>query len=462
MTLVLWTGVLAVVLVVYHRLPMRAQTYWLLLVSYAFYAWWAWPFLPVLVLLTLSTYVMARRIAATQPSSEVNQVQRRRWLSAGVALNLGALAALRYGYRSAPFEAPFAVLGISFYSLQALAYLFDTYSGILRTPHTLADFAVYLAYFPKLIAGPIERPHIFLDQLRHARIVDDDRLARAATLIAVGLTRKLVLADPLAALLPAAAFTAPASLDACTLAMATVGYAFVLYNDFAGYTSIARGVSCLFGIELSRNFAQPFFAHNFTDLWNRWHISLSHWLRDYVYLPLSRRLLRRNLSRTNLGNLFLPPVVTMLAAGLWHGASTHMLVWGGLHGIYLVVQRVGILLRPPMPGVVQPAWSRACGVVLVFTLSCLAFIALRLPIALAAEFWERLFTGPAGALPEGRVLLYMLPSLWLDWMQARQGEDTVFMSWPLLARGTLLATAALLWLAMSSAVAPTPFVYQGF
>jgi len=461
--LAVWSPMLVVAVLVYHRLPPRAQIYWLLLLSYAFYTWWAWQFLPVLVFLTLANYGIAAQIAATQASRDKGEKRRRqRWLCAGLALNVAALAALRYGYRSAPFESPFAVLGVSFYSLQALAYLFDTYSGTLRTAHTLADFTLYLAYFPKLVAGPVERPQAFFRQLAQPRIVDDVRLARAATLIAVGLTRKLVLADPLAAQLPVAAFAAPARLDSLTLATTLVGYAFVLYNDFAGYTSIARGVSCLFGIELSRNFAQPFAAHSFTDFWNRWHMTFSHWLRDYIYLPLSRRLLRRNLSRTNVANLLLPPVVTMLVCGLWHGASAHMLLWGGLHGVYLVVERAATLLWPIAPGAIQPRWRRAGGVALVFTLSCWALVAFRLPIDRALEFWRQLVTDPTGSLPNSRVLLYMLPSLWLDWMQSRHGEDTVFMPWPRLARATLLATAVLLWLVMHGAAAPTPFVYQGF
>jgi D-alanyl-lipoteichoic acid acyltransferase DltB (MBOAT superfamily) len=343
-----------------------------------------------------------------------------------------------------------------------VAYLVDTHSGLLRAPHTLTDLAVYLAYFPKIVAGPIERPQPFLRQLQEPQIVDDVRLARAGTLIAVGLTRKLVLADPLAALLPFDAFTDPVAHGAVALATLLVGFAFVLYNDFAGYTSIARGVSCLFGIELSRNFAQPFAAHSFTNFWTRWHITFSHWLRDYIYLPLSRRLLRRNLSRWNVANLLLPPIATMLVCGLWHGASAHMLAWGGLLGTFLVVERAGTLAWPPAPGVTLPPWRRAGGVVLVFSLSCVTLVLLRLPIAQALPFWHQLFSDAPGPLPDGRLLLFMLPSLWLDWMQARHGEDSPFLHWPTAARAALLAVAVLLWLAAAGAAAPTPFVYQGF
>src|SRR5579862_912751 len=273
---------LTTALLVYHRLPQHSQAIFLLLLSYFAYACLAWRFLPILLGLSLATYGMALRMGAVDRSPAAIY-RRRRWLWAGVALNVATLAAVRYRYPATPFAAPFAVLGISFYTLQTLAYLCDTYSGALRARHTLADFMLYVAYFPKLAAGPIERPQAFFERLDAPRIVDDARLGRAATLIVVGLTRKLVFADPLAALLPAATFSAPATLGAAMLVLSTVGYAFVLYNDFAGYTGIARGVSELFGIELSRNFAQPFLAHSFTDLWNRWHISFSHWLRDYVY-----------------------------------------------------------------------------------------------------------------------------------------------------------------------------------
>src|SRR5262249_10838871 len=150
------------------------------------------------------------------------------------------LAALRYAFRADPFAGPFAVVGVSFYTLQALSYLFDTYTGALRAPNRLGDLALYLAYFPKLVAGPIERARVFLPQLERPRVVDDDTVGRAGTLIAVGFARKLAIADPLRALLPEQAFSAPAQVGAAGVAAAIVGYAFVLYSDFAGYTSIAR------------------------------------------------------------------------------------------------------------------------------------------------------------------------------------------------------------------------------
>src|SRR6185369_6319879 len=155
--------------------------------------------------------------------------------------------------------------------------------------------------------------------------------------------------DPLAALVPADAFVSPARLGSALLATALVAYAFVLYNDFAGYTSIVRGVSSLFGIELSVNFRQPFFARSFTEFWNRWHVTLSTWVRDYVYLPLSRALLRRRRSLRNVPNLIVPPMAAMIASGVWHGAGLGFVLWGALHGMYLVGERLLALARTATP-----------------------------------------------------------------------------------------------------------------
>lgn len=448
---------LAAVLFVYHCLPARAQAAWLLLCSYLFYSWWALQFTPVLAAMTLATHVCATRIAVQRDRGR--KERSRAWLIAGVALIVAMLAALRAGYRDAPFEGPFAVLGISFYSLQAIAYLSDCYSGILRNRHSLGEVALYLAYFPKLVAGPIERPQPFFAQLAGPRVVDDARLARAVTLIAIGAIRKLAIADPLRALLPLSASSGTAEIGT---AAALVGYMFVIYNDFAGYTCIARGVSLLFGIELSRNFDVPFAAHSFSNLWSRWHVSFSLWLRDYVYLPISRYLLLRDLRRNNFANVVVPPLVTMLVCGLWHGTNLHMLAWGGAHGLFLIVERVGGLVWPPPPGRVLPRWRRVVGIAVVFSVSCLTLAAFRLPIDQAWGVWQQLLPGGSGGLGNVRLVMLMIPSLWLDWMQLRHGDETMIAHWPRIVRAAALAGAILICLAAAASVSPAPFVYQGF
>ncbi len=445
----------AVVLVVHHQLAARLQRYWLLLASYAFYALSAPQFVAILLLATLANYTLGARLAPGYP-------RRALWLWLGLTFNVAVVAALRYAYRSDPFAGPFAVLGLSFYALQAMSYLLDMHAATLKTRGTLADVALYLAYFPKLVAGPIERARSFLPQLANPRPVDNQTIACAATLIAVGVTRKVVIADPLRALLPPDAFSAPSESGAAVLAAAIIGYAFVLYNDFAGYTSIARGVSGLFGIELSPNFVQPFFARSLTDFWNRWHVTLSHWLRDYVYLPLSRALLRRNPSLWNVPNLLLPPLVTMLASGLWHGGSAHMLVWGGLHGVYLVAERVLFLAWPATPGRRRGVGRLVAAALTVFVLGCWALVAFRMETAVALSFWGCLLGGTSGPLPDGRMLVFLVTSLWLDRMQERHGDTAAFLRLPRVARAALLALAMLLWFLATRQQSSAPFIYRGF
>jgi D-alanyl-lipoteichoic acid acyltransferase DltB (MBOAT superfamily) len=438
-------------LLVHHILPQRARLAGLLAASYVFHCLVAWQFAPVLLGFTVVNHAIAARL---------NGPSGRAWLWAGVALNVAALGVLRSVYRTAPFAEPFAVVGLSFYSLQAVSYLVDLRAGKVKRCG-LAEVAVYLGYFPKLVAGPIERAGVFLAQLRQPRVVDDETVARAGTLIASGLTRKLLIADPLRAALPQKAFSSPEEIGAVPLAAAIVGFAFALYNDFAGYTHLARGVSALFGIELSPNFARPFASTSFTEFWNRWHITLSHWLRDYIYLPLSRALLRRDPSLWNVPNLILPPMATMLASGLWHGASAHMLLWGGMHGFYLVVERVLGLLRPRRAGSKRAAWRRAAAIVVVFVLGSWAFVPFRVDVETALVYWRGLL-GPAGTLRDVRIPFFLLLSLWLDRIEGRHGDDRAFWRWPRPVRAALLAAAALLWFLATRQEPPAPFIYRGF
>jgi alginate O-acetyltransferase complex protein AlgI len=440
---------------VYHSLPHRARLAWLLLVSYVFYALTAWRFVPVLALVTAVTFALGRRVGPADPAG-------RRWLWVGIAFNVAVLAALRSSLRAEPFAGPFVVVGLSFYALQAISYLLDVRSGVLRERGGLADVALYLAYFPKLVAGPIERAPAFLPRLARPHVVDDDVFGRALTLIVIGVTRKLVIADPLATLVPADAFVSPARLGSALLATALVAYAFVLYNDFAGYTSIVRGVSSLFGIELSVNFRQPFFARSFTEFWNRWHVTLSTWVRDYVYLPLSRALLRRRRSLRNVPNLIVPPMAALIASGVWHGAGLGFVLWGALHGMYLVGERLLALARPATPAQAHPTSRQLGAAAVVFVLGTVAFAAFRMDVATAIVFWRRLFRAAAGAWPDARMLPLVATSLAVDWVQYRSADEAAFMRWPRPYRVALAAVAVALWLVMADQRPTTPFIYQGF
>lgn len=466
---------LPVVLIIYYLLPRRAQNVWLLLVSYAFYATWAWELVLILALLTGANFALAQRL-------RMGDGQARRdvlWL--GIVLNV---AALLY-FRSAAFFAPNAValfdrlgitmttgsesllaaLGLSFYALQLISYLVDVYRGQLAAETDLLDFALYLVYFPKLLAGPIERARDFLPKLKRPRLVDNAVLTRSLTLIIIGAARKMFIADTLTAFIPWDVFEQPANFAAPELWGWLVVYAFALYNDFAGYTSLVRGISGLFGIELSANFNFPYFARSFSEFWNRWHITLSHWLRDYIYFPLSRALLRRSPGRRNLLNLVFPPLVTMLVSGLWHGLSWHMLLWGGLHGLYQVFERVPTFWRPPVPAQKRPAWRQAVAMIVVFILVTLAWVPFRLEIPLALDFWQALFTWTGFTIRYRRIFLaipFLLLIILLDWLQYRAEDELVFLRWPRPAQAMLLALAMLLFLILIQADEGEPFIYQAF
>jgi D-alanyl-lipoteichoic acid acyltransferase DltB (MBOAT superfamily) len=448
-----FAGFVLVALAVYYLVPARLQRPWLLLASYAFCASWGASFALVLLVLTGVNYGLGLGLRAE------GRV-RRPLLYLGLALDLLPLLAWKHVPVWYPTIGQLLVpVGLSFYTLQAIGYLLDVARGQLVPERNFVRFALYLAWFPKLLAGPFERPRVFFGRLDRPRPLDDDTLAQAATLIALGLVRKLVLADPLAAMIPPATFTG--SVQATGLAPWLLVYAVSLYNDFAGYTSLVRGVSLLFGIELSPNFASPFFARSFAEFWNRWHISLSSWLRDYIYLPLSRACLRRRLSRRNVPNLVLPPLATMLASGLWHGPGWHMLVWGALHGTYLAAEQLVSLGRSAVARDRQPWWRQAVGAIVVFAFVTLAIIPFRMDLPVAARFLDGLCTW-RGWMPLDARIALILPSFWLDWMESRGANERAFLAAPRLVRAGLLAAAVLATFLVTRGDLVAPFTYQGF
>jgi D-alanyl-lipoteichoic acid acyltransferase DltB (MBOAT superfamily) len=276
--------------------------------------------------------------------------------------------------------------------------------------------------------------------------------------------RKVVIADALSKAFPTHLWDQPRDYSPPQLILYLVIYAVALYNDFAGYTSIARGVSGLFGIELASNFNVPYFARSGTEFWNRWHITLSQWLRDYIYYPTSRVLLRRNPHYTNIPNLIVPPLLTMLISGLWHGTGWGMLLWGGLHGVYLVVERLLSLWKPAGPPRLQPRWRQGMAMLIVFVLVLLAWVPFRVgDLSTTFDYWRGM-TEWSGTLrwPSLLVVLALIPPIWLDWVQYRRDDDLVFLRWPRLVQAALLAVAILAIFLSSQSRTTVPFVYQGF
>jgi len=320
----------------------RFMNLWLLAASYVFYGWWN-PLYVVLIggatLLTWVLVLLMERGASKKP-----------WIAAVVAVDLGLLAFLKYaGFITANLNAILAhvglawrvpapdvllPLGISFFTFQALGYAIDVYRGVVAAERNLVRFAAFVAMFPQLLSGPIERAGNVLPQLLSPPRVGLRDVTDGLSLFLVGLFKKVALADYFA-LYVDKVYAAPGEFQAPALVLATFAFGWQVYMDFSGYTDMARGVARLLGFRLMLNFNNPYVASGLGDFWNRWHISLSTWFKDYVYYSLALGGGRRGGLAANYTNMFL----TMLAAGLWHGASWNFVIWGALHGVGRIVTR---------------------------------------------------------------------------------------------------------------------------
>ena len=327
------------VLLLHRTLPAPARAGLLLGASLLFYGLWVPAYLLLLVGEIVVNYALLRAIARGQA--------RRMALGASVVVTLGLLAGFKYAALFVETVAPllrggfgfdppvpeiFLPLGISFFSFQMLGAAIDVYRGDLEAPESLSRYAVFVSFFPQLIAGPILRGAQLLPQLARGARPTPEQAQRGLWLIACGLVKKVVLADFLLAPFVDEIFRVPGIGSVPFHWVAAMSFAFQIYFDFSGYTDMARGLALLLGFEIPVNFLEPYLSRDPTEFWRRWHITLSTWLRDYLYIPLGGN--RRGASRT-LVNLLL----TMLLGGLWHGAAWTFVIWGGLHGVLLVVHR---------------------------------------------------------------------------------------------------------------------------
>lgn len=454
-------------LVIYYLLPGRWQNRFLLLASFTYYLTWSWSYL--LILLTLAIFNFVYGFFLERRSSH-----RRLFLWLGVSANsIALLIFLLNPYYRSFLETSFHLegrfllpLGMSYYVVQCIAYLVDISLKIVKPTRNWVDFTLHLVYFPKLVSGPVEIARHFLPQLASRRVVDNYHIARNMMLILVGLTRAVVFAGSLSILAPAAWLDKPQNYHPIQLITGSIVFLFFLYNQFNGYTNIVCGVSGMFGIELKRNFMYPFFSQDFSDFWKRWHISLSQWLRDYIYMPLSRSLLRRNPSRANLPNLIFPPLVTMLVSGLWHGATPNMLVWGALNGGYIIAENLLNLYRPAMPASRKPPWRKIISSLAILGFAALAAIPFRLDLATSKVFLHRLVFGWGEAISDFRpavmagVFFVVVLSLLVDWLQYRASDEYVFLKWPAWLQASLAALIILAVLVVGQLQnTPSMFVY---
>ncbi len=332
----------AVVLALYSVLNHPRQNALLLVASYVFYGAWDYRFLLLLIGTTLVDYAVGLAI-----DRKSDPAARRRILMFSIVANLGVLGVFKYFNFFADSLVEFAGLfglsvspvtlnivlpvGISFYTFQSMAYTIDVYRGHLKPCRSLPDFALYVTFFPQLVAGPIERATHLLPQIYARRVMTAEKIGSGLSLIALGFFKKVVMADNLAPTVNEI-FAKQGGYTAEEVLVGAIFFAFQIYGDFSGYTDIARGTSRVLGFELMDNFREPYFARSPSDFWQRWHISLSTWLRDYLYISLGGNRGGRLTTYRNL-------ILTMLLGGLWHGAAWNFVWWGLYHGTLLVGYR---------------------------------------------------------------------------------------------------------------------------
>jgi alginate O-acetyltransferase complex protein AlgI len=354
----------------------RAWRPFILIASYVFYGWVDWRWVLLLIASSVVNTFAARVIARSE-----SQVTRKRALVAAVAFDLGLLCTFKYfGFFVDEFNSvldgvglgsPLPIvqivlpIGISFFTFQAISYVVDVYRGETRAA-SLGDVAILQAFFPHLVAGPIVRANELLPQLRTPR---DPRAVLAGPglfLIAGGLIKKTVVADELARRVVDPVYNDPVAHSGGEILLAFYAFAAQIYCDFSGYTDMAIGTALLLGFQLPQNFNRPYAALSLQDFWRRWHMTLSRWLRDYLYIPLGGN---RKGERKTYRNL----MITMLLGGFWHGASFTFLIWGGIHGTALSVERWGRQRYPSFRMPVFVAWF------VTFNVVCIAWVFFRAP-----------------------------------------------------------------------------------
>lgn len=361
----------------------RWQNWLLLVASYVFYGWWDWRFLSLLAISTVVDHLVASRIHTISGTDADSERRRRRWLVLSVVTNLGILGFFKYfnffagsmqallasvGVEADPFYLNVILpVGISFYTFQTLSYTVDVYRREMPPARSFWDFALYVAFFPQLVAGPIERAVALVPQIEQPRRFDRLQFTDGLHLIFWGLFKKVYVADNLAPVVNST-FGDPTA-SGWQVLVGIYAFAFQIYCDFSGYSDIARGCAKAMGFELMHNFRFPYVSKNPSEFWRRWHISLSTWLRDYLYIPLGGNRGSALLTYRNLG-------LTMLLGGLWHGATWLFVLWGAYQGLLLIAHRLYTESRGERPASDGLA-SRLVRVVVMFQFVCLGWLIFR-------------------------------------------------------------------------------------
>lgn len=362
-----------------NRLNLRNIT--ILVSSYVFYGWWDWRFLFLIIISSIVDYFVGLALYKT-----LNGKKRKTLLSLSLFVNLGFLIYFKYAnffietfvdsFRLFGHQLEVSTLniilpvGISFYTFQTLSYTIDIYRKQLKPTNDALSFFSFVAFFPQLVAGPIERASHLLPQFFKTYRFSYEQVKSGLLLMAFGLFKKMIIADR-AAIIVNQVYNNPLEHSGHEVILATVLFAFQIYCDFSGYSDIAIGAARTMGFDLMKNFDSPYFSKSITEFWRRWHISLSTWFRDYVYIPLGGN--KKGQYRTYL-NLF----IVFVVSGLWHGAAMTFVIWGAIHGVFIVIEKAIVSIRTRMYGKRETnGLNSLLGVPFTFFIVCLAWIFFR-------------------------------------------------------------------------------------
>lgn len=426
-----------VVWFLYRFLPHRGQNALLLVASYYFYSCWDWRFLPLILTTTLVNYFTALGIQKSD-----KEKTKRYLMAASAVASLSLLGFFKYWGFFVESTAEFLSMiglgsnlttlqiilpvGISFYTFQTMSYTIDVYRGNLQPTKSLPDFALYVAFFPQLVAGPIERSSSLLPQFTKPRRFRVGDFSEGLYLILLGLFLKVVVGDNLGFIADGVFYAPKNEITGTDALIGVYCFAFQIYGDFAGYSCIARGLAKWLNIDLMTNFRMPYLARNPSDFWQRWHISLSSWLRDYLYIPLGG-------NRCCKWKVYRNLMLTMLLGGLWHGAGWTFIIWGGIHGMILCIYRA-----IPNSWKLPKIWGRAVAVIWFFHIVCLAWLFFRADsVAQAWDMLVMIFTQQEFTA-YSRYALSMLAffcvplmayEVWLDQRHSLRRLETVAWGW---------------------------------
>ena len=408
---------------------LKLRNLFLLIISYIFYGWWDWRFLSLIIFSSCVDYLIGQKLGQLS----YNNRKRIWWLRSSLLVNLGLLAVFKYynffqngfielmegfGYKLNPFSISIVLpVGISFYTFQTLSYTIDVYRGTMKPSKNWVTFFAYVSFFPQLVAGPIERAVKLLPQFDKKMDFDIKASKDGLRQILWGFFKKIVVADN-CALIVNDVWSNYSELDPITLIFAGVLFAFQIYGDFSGYSDIAIGTARLFGFDLMRNFAYPYFSRDIAEFWRRWHISLSTWFRDYLYIPLGGS---QGSSMTKFRNV----MIIFLVSGFWHGANWTFIVWGLINGLFFIPLLFSGRNRNNLGDVAEgklfASFKDVSSIILTFILTCLAWIFFRAPsITDALQYLGAIFSIKNFSLkvPVGyEVLAFIIILIMVEWLQ---------------------------------------------